>query len=109
MHECFFAILICIWKDPLIFFLQSVSMAGCNHLRLMVAMFIKMLQEEQLEGAILGLDSKSEISDVEDLEYVLQDQAGVHSVQITPTFKAFSTRRRNWFPELNDNAKFVPT
>ena len=55
----------------LIFFIQSVGMAGPIHFILTVDMFIKMLDEEQdeeNEKAILGLDSESEISDAEDLD-----------------------------------------
>ena len=58
-------------------------MAGPNHFRLTVDMVLKMLHEEQDEEdeedeeAFLGLDSESEISDAEDLDYALQDQAGV--------------------------------
>ncbi len=61
----------------LIFFIQSFSMAGFNHSRLMAEMVVEMLQKEQDEGdqAILSLDSESEISDADDLcatgKYVL--------------------------------------
>ena len=51
-------------------------MAGCNPFRLTV--------EEDNEETILGLDSESEFSDAEDLEYLLQDQAGVVGVFWNP-------------------------
>ena len=79
-------------------------MAGHNHFRLTVEIFIKMLHEEQdeeNEEAVLGLDSESEISDAEDLDYVLQNQAGVVGVSRNPAL----LNEEGSFDETEDTSK----
>ncbi len=54
-------------------------MADPRHSRLMTEMFVEMLHDEE-DQAIISPDSKSEISDADDLDYVPQGQSGVVGV-----------------------------
>ena len=56
-------------------------------------------QDEEDEEAILGLDSASEISDAEDLDFVPQDQAGVVAVSWNPAL----LNEEGFFDDIEDS------